>query len=137
MPLTLPGNELCLATGLVLQPGDTYRVTVSSLSADWADGQVWVDSPAGFGSGRLPLVFLPSLPFRRILTAQWFVPMVRVGATSAEYHPLGETAVEFSPRVAGQLFLFVNDAVGPAPWFKAFYANNQGTALIEVLRVSR
>ncbi len=135
--LVLPSNELCLATGLVLKPEEAYRVSVASVSADWADRQVKVESAAGFGSGRQPFVFLPSLPFRRILTAQWFVPLVRIGATSAEYHPLDEPAVEFSPRVEGQLFLFVNDAVGPAPWFKAFYANNQGTAVIEVLRVSR
>lgn len=131
--LVLPSNELCLATGLVLTPGETYRVTVKSVSADWADRQ----TPAGFGSGRWPVVFLPSLPFRRILTAQWFVPMVRVGATSAEYHPLDAGAVEFSPRVGGQLFLFVNDAVGPAPWFKVFYDNNHGTATVALTRVSQ
>ena len=135
--LELPSNELCLSTGLVLRQGRTYRVEVTSLSADWMDDTIPVTSPAGFASGRQPLVFVPSLPFRRVLTVPWFVPIARVGANSAEYHALGEGFAEFTPRHEGQLFLFVNDAIGPGPWFRSLYGNNHGVARVEVSRIAQ
>ena len=79
---------------------------------------------------------LALLPFRRVLTARWFVPIVRVGNQLAEYHriehleEITSTAangtlgvaqkrrvrgfVEFTPTFTGPMFLFVNDAI--APW---------------------
>jgi hypothetical protein len=135
--LALPSNELCLSTGLVLRQGTTYRVEVTALSADWMDDTIPVTSAAGFASGRQPLVFVPSLPFRRVLTVPWFVPIARIGSNSAEYHALGEGFAEFTPRHEGQLFLFVNDAIGPGPWFRRLYRNNDGNARIEVSRIER
>jgi uncharacterized protein (DUF2235 family) len=155
----LPSNELCLQTGLVLQQGQHYRVEIvlpdpAVVKPDdrWMDKRLPVESPEGFSSGT-GLPFMAFLPFRRVLTARWFVPMVRVGDTLAEYHRLdqieevplapGETRrrgeprrirgfAEFTPAFTGPMFLFVNDAVLPGPWVKTLYENNHGTATVTV-----
>ncbi len=135
--LSLPSSAICLRTGLHLRQGETYRVEIKSKSSDWADASIAVQTAAGFSSGKKPLVFVSALPFRRIVTAQWFVPMVRIGAYSAEYHPLDKEFAEFTPRHSGQLFLFVNDAIVVWPWFGKLYENNHGAAEIEVSLVRR
>ena len=68
---------------IVLPDNDGVRRT------QWRDASVRVETPAGFSSGQSPL-FLLALPFRRVLTAQWFVPIVRVGNHVAEYHALDQ-----------------------------------------------
>jgi hypothetical protein len=125
-----PSDALCFDTGLFLQDGQRYRVEIA-LPADWADASNQVESPEGFDSGKKPRVFIPALPFRRVLTAKWFVPMLRVGVNHAEYHALDNGFVEFSPRQRGQLFLFVNDAIAPVD-FDWFYQNNQGVATVTI-----
>ena len=62
------------------------------------------------------------------------MPVVRIGSQGAEYHTLDTGSVEFTPRLTGQLFLFVNDAIGPGPRLKAFYENNRGTAGVTVTK---
>jgi uncharacterized protein (DUF2235 family) len=134
--VSLSSRELCQPTGLPLEAGRSYRVEIK-LPPDWADTEsLPVDTAAGFSSGRRPLLFVPFLPFRRVLTARWFVPMVRVGSHGAEYHTMEKGFVEFAPRRSGQLFLFVNDAIGIGPWLKTFYENNLGTATVTVRAVS-
>ena len=87
--LRLPSRELCLQTGLQLLKGQRYRVEIvlpdnEAVEArdQWRDKSIPVKSPAGFSSGDGSLLFVMFLPFRRVLTAQWFVPMVRIGNTS-------------------------------------------------------
>lgn len=145
-PPTAPGvwlvpdftvDSQCFATGVPIERGGRYRLTLDLSGTDWHDGSYAVDRAAGFSSGRNPFVFVPALPFRRVLTAQWFVPMARVGDTTAEYHPIDEATVEFTSRQGGQLFLFVNDAVGPWPFWHTFYANNAGRSpRLEVRRIA-
>jgi hypothetical protein len=133
--VSLRSSELCQPTGLVLQAGQPYHVEIAVPKGQWFDRTMPVPTAAGLGSGENPLVFIPFLPFRRVLTTQWFVPMVRIGSRGAEYHPLNTGSVEFTPRVTGQLFLFVNDAIGIGPWLKAFYGNNHGTAAVTVKKL--
>ena len=133
--VSFPSRELCLSTGIALEQGTAYQIAITLPPGGWNDRQHVVTSPAGFGSLNGGPAFLLALPFRRILTAQWFVPMVRVGAYGAEYHPLDQGVVEFAPRRSGQLFLFVNDAVGLPPFLKFFYDNNTGSpATVTVTR---
>jgi uncharacterized protein (DUF2235 family) len=159
--VTLPSKELCQQTGLVLNQGQRYRVEIELPPGQWKDKTLEVKTPAGFSSGADPR-FLLFLPFRRVLTTRWFVPMVRIGDDVAEYHPLNQLEVvpdepradgpsrsdsrringnaakrirgfaEFAPARTGQMFLFVNDAILPGPWLKTFYDNNQGTATVTV-----
>lgn len=156
--VSLPSRELCQSTGLVLREGERYRVEVMLPNdRSWKDKTIDVETPKGFSSGKSP-VFVAALPFRRVLTAPWFVPMVRVGNQLAEYHQIDQTEdvapsrpesrdeagarrrrafVEFTPAFTGQLFLFVNDAVLPGPWLKTLYGNNGGTATVRVTAVDR
>jgi hypothetical protein len=120
---SFPNHELCYATGIPIEQGLPYRMSITLPDGGWRDGGHLVRTAAGFGSGER-LAVLPFLPFRRVLTAQWFVPMARIGANGAEYHHLAETPTEFTPRMSGQLFLFVNDAIGPGPLLRWFYDNN-------------
>jgi len=132
-------RALCFPTGVPILDGSRYRVTLDLSGAEWQDGspRYPVDDPAGFSTGRNPLVFGPALPFRRMLSAQWFVPMARIGNMTAEHHPIDATEVEFTSRKSGQLFLFVNDALGPWPFWDLFYANNRASRppRIEIRRI--
>jgi uncharacterized protein (DUF2235 family) len=119
-------SNLCFATGVFIERRARYRMTLALPDGGWRDGPLPVDTPSGFGSGERPMPFLLALPFRRVLTAQWFVPMVRIGSMGAEYHRLNQDTIEFSTRRSGQLFLFVNDALGPWPFWTSFYDNNCG-----------
>ena len=56
---------------------------------------------------------------------------------TAEYHALDRATVEFTARQGGPLFFFVNDAVGPWPWWSFFTRNNRGApARITVTRLT-
>ncbi len=143
-------NVFCHATGIELQQGNLYEVRLELLS-QWRDGEVLTAWLNGFSSTRRPSLFVPALPFRRVLTADWFVPVAKIGNTGAEYHlfqpvdrsdktvgqePRYDQAVAvITPRRTGQLFLFVNDAIAPVVW-DYFYRNNQdGPASVTVRRL--
>jgi len=121
-------QSLCHATGVQLQAGTTYRVTIELPEGGWKDGKTLVTSPAGFSTlEKRNFAFFVGLPFRRLFTVRWFVPTARIGAKGlAEYHPLDADTVEFTPRRDGQLFLFVNDVMAYWPWRMPYYANNDG-----------
>ncbi len=132
-----PSAELCYSTGIPIERGRTYSVRVDLPAGGWFDKNEPVTTAAGYASGNRALVFIPALPFRRVLTAQWFVPMARIGSKGAEYHTLSEVTTEFTPRRSGQLFLFVNDAIGLWPYWRYFYENNRGAATVTVTRLGR
>jgi hypothetical protein len=52
--------------------------------------------------------------------------MARIGDLTAEYHPIDRDEITFTARQTGQLFLFVNDVVGPPFRRHRFYGNNTG-----------
>jgi uncharacterized protein (DUF2235 family) len=127
-------RELCHSTGIRIETGVRYTIRVE-LPEGWSDGDLRVATPAGFGSARRPAVLIPALPFRRMLTQPWFRVIARVGAKGAEYHPITQADSELVSRKAGQLFLFVNDAVAPGAW-DYFYDNNSDvTATVTVKRL--
>jgi len=138
---SLDNRLLCNATGIPLEQGNRYEVRVK-LAARWRDGPDLETGLAGFSSTARTHLFVPALPFRRVLMARWFAPVARVGDTGAEYHLFApvdraertsaaqqqifdEAVAELTPKRTGQLFLFVNDAIAPWGW-DAFYQNNEG-----------
>jgi uncharacterized protein (DUF2235 family) len=142
----LPSDELCYATGITLEAGTRYIVNVSLPRGGWFDASRQVTRLSGFSSlersentNERQLIYLLALPFRRVLTAQWFVPIARIGALGAEYHTLDRENVEIVPRQSSQLFLFVNDAIGVPPfrtWNYFYTSNNVGSAEVTVRRAA-
>jgi len=127
-PLTEPTKvklasfDVCTPVRVKLESGQAYRVRTTLPAGGWKDASELVTTHGGFSSGD-NLFTLPFLPFRRVLREQWFVPIARVGAFPSEHHPLKQEEVVITPRVDGQLFLFVNDAALPGGW-NPFYSNN-------------
>jgi uncharacterized protein (DUF2235 family) len=116
-------QELCQTAGIELQAGRTYEISIT-LPQGWKDKSIPSDL-AGISTSAAPWVYIPALPFRRVLRAPWFVPVARIGVWTPEYHMLTQTVTEVTPRRTGQLFLFVNDAVGPPGLRSYFYQNNR------------
>ena len=116
-------RNLCQTAGIELQAGRTYEVSIA-LPQGWRDKSIPSDL-TGVPTSAAPWVYIPALPFRRVLRAPWFVPVARVGVWTPEYHMLTQAVTEITPRQTGQLFLFVNDAVGPPGWRSVFYENNE------------
>lgn len=145
----------CTFTDVELEKGVTYRASFKIGKKEngsdtfvetgvWKDKNEEVTSAEGFSTGDNFFV-APFLPFRRVLTARWFVPIIRVGeylpnvtlnrqnpnsqtAFGVEYHLLNKKEpVEFTPEISGRMVLFVNDAIAPLPWWNYFYENNDGS----------
>ena len=116
-------KDLCQTTGIELQAGRTYEISIT-LPPGWKDKSVASDL-TGISTSAAPWLYIPALPFRRVLRAPWFVPVARIGVWTPEYHTLTQEVTEVTPRQTGQLFLFVNDAVGPPGLRSFFYENNE------------
>ena len=116
-------RNLCQTAKIELQAGRTYEVSIT-LPKGWTDKSIPSDL-TGISTSAAPWVYIPALPFRRVLKAPWFVPVARIGVWTPEYHMLTQTVTEITPRQTGQLFLFVNDAVGPPGLRSVFYDNNE------------
>ena len=143
----------CSYTDVELESGVAYRATfrIGKIentqfieTGTWKDKNTVVTSPEGFSTGDNFFV-APFLPFRRVLTARWFVPIIRIGeyyssqqtSYGVEYHLLNTVEpVEFTPDISGPMVLFVNDAIGPLSQWEYFYKNNDGgIGQVEITRV--
>ncbi|MDE1934468.1 DUF2235 domain-containing protein [Bradyrhizobium sp.] len=74
------------------------------------------------------------LPLKRHYGQPWFQPVARYGAIGSQFDflepdpdPRFTRISEYvSPKVPGELFLYVNDAVTPIPGWQPFYGDNSG-----------
>jgi uncharacterized protein (DUF2235 family) len=126
-------KSLCEPTGVRLEAGESYDVTIA-LPPDWKDKD-YAAGLDGVATSTNPWVYIPALPFRRVLREPWFVPMVRIGRHSPEYHRLTQATTRITPRRTADLYVFVNDAVGLPGFREFFYENNQGVALLSVRKL--
>lgn len=128
-------DEICHATGIRIEKGACYRIEIRlpQEGGIWKDDTHPVASPAGFTSREKPLAFYPAVPFRRVLGADWFVPIAQVGAARAEQHVLLEPVTVVKAKSSGQLFLFVNDV--PLSYF--YRDNRGGEATIAAVKVDQ
>ncbi|MBI4888595.1 MAG: DUF2235 domain-containing protein, partial [Acidobacteria bacterium] len=139
----------CAGTGLRLEPGEQYEMTVAFAGA--SDGSVPVTRSAGFGvlstglTLRQRTVFLLASPFKRVWRANWFAVVARVGPGGVEQIPLRGRPTRFTARNGGELFVFVNDAIAPVAYlagigtrfgWSAFYGNNSGAAIVTIRLVT-
>ncbi|MFP5288962.1 MAG: phospholipase effector Tle1 domain-containing protein, partial [Thermoanaerobaculia bacterium] len=135
-------KDPCTATGVQIKKGKRYQISLElprEGEEAWKDSNIPVSSPAGFTSGSPELslfqraIFTLSAPFRRVVNADWFVPVARIGRSGPEFQ-LKASPAQFTAPASGELFLFVNDAILP-PW-QFFYGNNHGTATATVTEVA-
>jgi len=145
---------LCTATGLAVERGKTYQVTVT-LDAPWEDGFKFgetnpikakgIESGAdGFGFDKMTAPMWFGLLLRRELGANWFATILRVGHKGfgefglplERVDPLHFSAgpvrykAQFRARRSGEVFVYVNDAVVGFPgWFDLFYRPDPWTKM--------
>lgn len=113
-------DALCWASGVRLQAGRRYRITIEPL-VPWDGRAIY------FG-----------LPFRRRLTEPWFRPIARIGSRGNDEYVLPGLVSQLRARTSGELFLFVNDGVIELPGLRRlFYRNNAGTARVTVEQLGR
>ena len=160
-PLRVRTDSLCASTGLRLDEGSTYRITIAIPPDDaWLDRGLRA-GPLGVDLNQQGAVLLAAgVPLRRHVDQPWFKPMARIGPNGSDHYPLNlkpslsredseqpapcssaedrriTFASEIVARSTGELFFYVNDAVALPPFTEAFYRNNRGSACLTVQRVT-
>jgi hypothetical protein len=147
-------SRLCHGTGVWLEEGQRYLVTLSSPDPDdsdyhdtaWKDRDITV-SPRGEVTSGLPagqrLVELLKWPLKRHLFVDPFKVIARVGTVGSDERVLEpdddpkstKLEVQIRPKRSGELFLYVNESVWGWPGLRDyFYKDNSGKARITVQR---
>lgn len=129
----------CENTGVVLEAGTKYLIRIER-AAKWSKSfgayRGHIDAVDAGGvvtlESRAPLSFL-FVPFRRHISENWLVPVLRVGDEGADETVMRSGTVTIEPRRTGELFFYVNDVVLglPGNW-QMFYGGNHGTAILKV-----
>ena len=143
--LSLDASSVCSATGILLENGGRYAITIKARETYWYDRTIET-SPAGFYSMDAPeiwrkVVKVLALPMRRELIRPWFRIVARTGSVGGEESFLDpdpkDHSIDEVMRATrdGELFLFVNDAVLGIPGLEGvFYSNNVGSADVTITR---
>jgi hypothetical protein len=140
-PIAFQTNNACMPTRVHVLKDEDYRVTIK-VTDDWFDSSIKTD-PLGFSREKMSWVMYPALPFRRIVFAKWYTPVLRVGSKGGEEHVLDLKPVppgqavsyedRFKPHSDGEVFIFVNDAVWGLPKISRInYENNRGSASVSI-----
>jgi uncharacterized protein (DUF2235 family) len=98
-PTEFHTDDMCWRSGLVLQQGHRYRITLDASRGDWFDKSIRTDV-AGFTLDSLR--HFSTTPFKRWWGEKWFQPIARIGSlgndeyvlTSVE--PFSETPASYS-----------------------------------------
>jgi uncharacterized protein (DUF2235 family) len=139
-----PTNALCWDSGARLDANTRYTITLTLEpgQAAWKDGRIDTDF-GGYGVERMKFWKYVTWPLRRSIAQPWFKPIARIGDKGGDEYPLDsarpvdkkdlerELVAEITTRTSGQLYLYVNDAIGIP--FDVFYRRgyaNQGTATV-------
>jgi Uncharacterized alpha/beta hydrolase domain (DUF2235) len=143
--LPFDASSVCSATGILLENGGRYAITIKAREAHWYD-RTSETSPAGFFSLDASTVWqkiamVLALPMRRELIRPWFRIVARTGGVGGEESFLDpdpkDHSIDEVMRATrdGELFLFVNDAVLGVPGLEGvFYSNNIGSADVTITR---
>jgi len=141
----LDPTSICAPTGLALQAGATYRVDLV-VQKPLKDATAAADL-RGVRPTEVSWIMRASSLLKREFTQPWFAPMARIGERGTDVYalkpdpsvpfkwPLDELSTKLVARSSGELFLYVNDAVGPPGWTRFFYDNNGGTLQVVVSRI--
>jgi uncharacterized protein (DUF2235 family) len=151
---TFDTAQPCAATGLAVQRGKSYRITLE-VTDPWEDGHKFKESdpdkakgietdPQGFGFDKMNWKMALRLPIRRLVGSNWFATVVRIGnkgfgenvltyqrkdSLPCQCPAATSYTATFTARKSGELFVYVNDAVVGVPGYvDTFYKNNKGKA---------
>lgn len=146
LPKPFENSNVCASTGLQMEVGGTYEIVLTI-----RDDEPWLDKtlPADWrGVADAPLRHRLAWPLKRELSEPIFWPMARIGAKGSDVYALDPDpsiprvqpwrllTTRIVARTEGELFIYLNDAIGP-PWAHAwFYRNNQGRATIQVRQIT-
>ena len=147
-------GQICHGTGIWLEQGQRYLVTVSPPDPDdkdykdtaWTDRNITV-STRGMGTSGLSLqqrlIDVLKWPLKRHLFVEPFKVIARVGPVGSDERVLepdddpksNRLDVVIRPKRSGELFLYVNESVWAWPSLRDyFYKDNSGKATIAVQR---
>jgi hypothetical protein len=119
------GPDFCAPLGWTVERGARYRLRIEGPQLTpqqrSTTGRPWAREYARH-------VLTPLVPFRRVWTANWLQPIVQIGRSGVERHPV-DGHVDFTADTDGPLFLYVNDLLFPLNpagglGWDAFYVNN-------------
>jgi hypothetical protein len=132
MTFTLNTNEICRDAGVELKAGKSYDIEVRD-PIGWKDDNgatvaPYQDNPTTLAIGWPKLL---QLPLRRRLTSPWFVVVARIGEYGSEEQDLSWSN-RVTPKKAGELYLFVNDATIGLPNYDYFYRHNEGSVTVTI-----
>jgi hypothetical protein len=124
-------TSMCWASGLAVVKDHRYAVTLDARGADWFDRDV----PASVaGIEHLTLAHFVAAPILRTWSAGWFVPLLRIDTIGNDEQVIpadgpqsarpGVGHLTFTADRDGEVFIYVNDAVGAPPFVRYFYENN-------------
>ncbi len=80
-------NDLCWASGLVLEQGRSYRITLTT-PGDWVDRTTRTDV-AGFHANNFK--YIAATPLKRWWKENWFKPIARIGVIGNDEYVLNST----------------------------------------------
>ncbi len=149
--LLFKASDLCFATGVLVEKGAKYSVTITvPQQPKFADG-TFATTPSGFKTAELPhwwmkLAMVATMPMRRVIFRRWFTVIARIGPTGVYEDFLDPVRVDGTQNVyrgstqkaqrSGELFLYVNEAVVALPWITdVLYRNNKGEAQVVIRRL--
>lgn len=144
-------KDPCTDTLNWLQEGGQYEVTISNASG-WKDGPTWDGKTLCAdtrGVSDWSLAHYSATLLKRWWAQPYFKPIARVGRFGNEEYVLDPVDVtlpkdcsntilvaEIKPKMSGELYVYVNDAVLAVPSWGKFYDNNEGSGMIKVRRVT-
>ncbi|MCR6736594.1 MAG: hypothetical protein NVV83_22035 [Afipia sp.] len=138
-------SSICSPTGLTVQAGHSYELTIT-VTSPWMD-DAQLTTPAGFRTSTAASGerwrYYSGILLRRILFRPWFRLIARVGSTGVDESFLDPVLqrnsnalvykATFPAQRSGEIFLYVNDAVIGLPWiYDHYFRNNKGSAKITV-----
>jgi len=152
-PVTIDTRMLCNATGLTVEKGKTYDVSLV-IKDGWEDGHDWTASDPNRAKGnrdRSERIWLGQddlandawLPYRRLVSSNWFATIIRIGAEGFGEMVLPLRAIRAQPAHTRpvytaakdcEVFVYVNDSVISWQGFDRYYRNNRGTAELTITR---
>ena len=151
-PVKIDTRILCDPTGLIVKKGRTYDVKLV-VTDGWEDGHRWKEpqqkgietGPNGFGLDKMTWKMASGLPYRRLISTNWFATILRVGEAGFgeivltyenDECPCPEPATRYKASFKaardGEVFVYVNDSVINWLGSDRFYRNNKGTANLTI-----